>query len=77
MKRYGKIALGALMLAGTTTIASVPAQAQVSVGIGGGYYDGGYGAYGATCDPRSRWYSPYRCGGEYAGYYDEPYYGGD
>ena len=34
----------------------------------GGYYGGGYGANAATCDPRSRWYDPYRCGGQYDGY---------
>ena len=87
MKRFGKIAAGALLLAGAATVIAVPAQAQVSFGVGiggpvygGGYYGRGYGGYGASCDPRSRWYNPYRCGGDYGyydpGYYAEPYYGG-
>lgn len=70
MKRLGKIALGAAMLAATAALAS-PASAQVHFGIGVGP-----GYYGppprAVCDPYSRWYDPYRCNGYY-GY--EPYYG--
>src|SRR5438128_2119634 len=70
MKQFAKIALAALMLTGATTaIATAPAQAQV--GIGYGYYGGGYG--GGVCDPRSRWYNPYRC--DDSGYYGDGYYG--
>jgi hypothetical protein len=84
MKRFGKIALGALMLTGAA-VATAEARTSFGIGIGGpayggGYYGGGYGGGGASCDPRSRWYDPYRCGGEYdsydSGYYSEPYYGG-
>ena len=70
-KGIARIALGALMLAGTAFAVATPATAQVSVGIGIG---GGHGYYrhpprGAVCDPYSRWYDPDYCGG----YYD--YYG--
>jgi hypothetical protein len=76
MKKFAKVALGALMVAGAATaVASSPAQARVVVGfgVGPGY---GYGpAYYPrySCDPYSRWYSPYRCG--YGGYYGPAYYG--
>jgi len=69
MKILAKAALGALMLAGATAMTAAPAAAHVSIGIGIGGY-GGYGGYGsgynggyynAFCDPRSRWYDPYRC----------------
>jgi hypothetical protein len=76
MNRFSKIALGAVMLAGATTmIATAPAQAQVSVGIGYGspVYGGGYGAVSPYCDPYSRWYDRYRCESSY-GYYDQGYY---
>ena len=70
MKQFAKIALGALMLTGAATaIATAPAQAQV--GFSYGYYGGGYG--GGVCDPRSRWYNPYRC--DDSGYYGDGYYG--
>ena len=87
MKRFAKIALGALMLAGAATaVASSPADARVVVGFGfggPGYYGGYYGppyrpAY--SCDPYSRWYDPYRCDyyapSYYAPSYYAPYYGG-
>jgi hypothetical protein len=61
MKRFGKIALGALMLGGAVAATTVPADARVAVGIGigvpvGGYYGYGYPAYGYP-------------------YYGYPYYG--
>ena len=48
MKRFGKIALGALMLGGAVAATTVPADARVVVGIGlgvpvGGYYAPYYG----------------------------------
>src|SRR5665213_1681022 len=61
MKKFAKLALGALMVAGaataTTAAITTPAEARVSVGIGigPGYYGGGY-------------YGP-RYGGCYRGYY--------
>jgi hypothetical protein len=76
MKKIVKLALGALMLAGTAaTVGTAPANAGVSVGIG----IGGPGYYGPgwRC---GRWhYNPYRCGyGAYydPGYYDDAYYDG-
>jgi hypothetical protein len=73
MKLLAKTALGALMLAGATALTVAPADARVSFGIGiGGYGPGYYGGYyNAYCDPRSRWYDPYRCDN-----YDEDYYNG-
>ena len=79
MKLFTKAALGALMLAGATAMTATPAEARVDIGIGfgfPGYYPGyyygppGYSYY-AYCDPRSRWYDPYRCD-----YYDDDYYYG-
>ena len=75
MKRIAKVALGALLMAGTAFAVTTPAAAHVSVGIGievgPGYYGPGY--YGppgaAVCDPYSRYYNPYYCGD------DEDYYG--
>jgi len=48
MKRFGKIALGALMLGGAVAATTVPADARVVVGVGigvpvGGYYAPYYG----------------------------------
>ena len=74
MKLLAKTALGALMLAGATALTVAPADARVSFGIGIGGYGPGYypGYYNAYCDPRSRWYDPYRCD-----YYDnDDYYNG-
>jgi hypothetical protein len=84
MKKFAKVALSAMLLAGAATaVASAPAQAQVSVGIGvgPGYYDYGPDYYVPrySCDPYSRWYSPYRCGygpAYYRGYYGPSYYYG-
>ena len=80
MKLLAKAALGALMLAGATAMTAAPAAAHVSIGIGIGGY-GGYGGYGpgyyggyynAFCDPRSRWYDPYRCDDYGDDYYNGP-----
>ena len=80
MKLFAKAALGALMLAGATAMTTVPADAHVSVGIGFGFPGYYYGPpaypYYAYCDPRSRWYDPYRCD-YYDGYgYGYDYYNG-
>src|SRR5258706_15026553 len=80
MKLLAKTALGALMLAGATALSAAPADARVSIGFGfGGYgpsygyrYGYGYPGYYAYCDPRSRWYDPYRCDD----YDDYDYYDG-
>jgi len=67
MKRFGKIALGAVMLAGAAMAWATPASAAVGIGLGiGPAY---YAPPGAVCDPYSRFYDPYYCNG----YYD--YYG--
>jgi hypothetical protein len=62
MKRIAKLALGALLMAGTAFAVATPAAAQVSFGIG----MGGPGYYGpprhAVCNPYSRYYDPYYCG---------------
>ena len=69
-KGIARIALGALMLAGTAFAVATPAEARVSFGIG----IGGPGYYGppraAVCDPYSRYYDPYYCGDYYD--YDGP-----
>jgi hypothetical protein len=58
MKRFTRIALGALMLAGAGTLAAAPASARVVVGIGAPV------AYapGLVCNPYSPYYNPYYCG---------------
>ena len=75
MKLFAKAALGALMLAGGAALTATPAAAHVSIGIGIGGY-GGYGGYQspyyAYCDPRSRWYDPYRCNDYGDDYYNGP-----
>ena len=71
MKRIAKLALGALLMAGTAFAVAAPASAQVSFGIG----MGGPGYYGppryAVCNPYSRYYDPYYCG-DYGDYYGPP-----
>jgi hypothetical protein len=63
MKNFGKYAIGALMLAGSslglTLVTTAPADAHVSIGIG----IGGPGYYGGNpCyDARYRYYHPGRC----------------
>jgi hypothetical protein len=58
MKRFTKIALGALMLAGAATFAAAPASARVFVGVGAPI------AYapGPVCAPYSPYCNPYYCG---------------
>jgi hypothetical protein len=58
MKKFTKIALGALLLAGATTAIAAPASARVFVGLGGPV---AYTA-GPVCDPYSAYYNPYYCG---------------
>lgn len=63
MKHIGKLAIGALMLAGSalgaTLATTAPADARVSIGIG----IGGPGYYGNPCRyARYRYYHPRRCG---------------
>jgi hypothetical protein len=58
MKRLAKLALGGLVLAGAATIATVPADARVFVGIGAPV---AYGP-GPVCNPYSPYYRPYYCG---------------
>ena len=60
MKKFAKIALGALMVAGaaaaTTAATTTPAEARVSVGIGfgvPGYYGGYYGPRYAAITTRA------------------------
>ena len=64
MKRFGKIALGGVMLAGAATALTTPASAAVGVtlGVGPAYYGP---PAGAVCDPYSRYYDPYQCNGYY------------
>ncbi len=73
MKKFAKLALSALFVAGAATaMASSPADARVVVGLGFGgpaYYPAP--GYSYFCDPYSRWYDPYRCD-----YYPPAYYGG-
>jgi hypothetical protein len=58
MKRFAKITLGALLMAGAATAVASPASARVFVGVGAPL------AYGAApvCDPYSPYYNPYYCG---------------
>ena len=60
MKRFAKIALGALILAGAATAAAAPASARVVVGLGLPV------AAPVSCDPYSRFYDPYYCRPAYA-----------
>jgi hypothetical protein len=59
MKRFAKLALGALMVAGAATAVAAPASARVFVGIGAPLVYGGAPA----CDPYSPYYNPYYCDG--------------
>ena len=58
MKRFAKLALGAVLMAGAATAIASPASARVFVGIGAPAV---YGAAPA-CDPYSPYYNPYYCG---------------
>ena len=77
MKKFAKVALGALIAAGAATaVASTPAEARVVVGLGFGgpaYYPAP--GYYYSCDPYSRWYDPYRCDDYPPSYYYGGYYG--
>ncbi len=66
MKRFTKIALGALMLTGAATVAAAPASARVVVGFGAPV---AYAA-GPVCNPYSAYYNPDYCG------YSPAYVGG-
>jgi hypothetical protein len=67
MKRFSKIALGAVMLIGAATAVASPASAGIAVGIGVG--PGYYGPpAGVVCDPYSRFYNPAYCGPAGYGY---------
>ncbi len=69
MKRFAKLALGALLLAGATAITTAPADARVTVGIGigipgpyyGPHYYYGPPRYSGYCDPYGPYYDPYYC----------------
>jgi hypothetical protein len=58
MKRFTKVALATLLLAGATTAVAAPASARVFVGIGAPV------AYapGPICNPYNPYYNPYYCG---------------
>jgi hypothetical protein len=81
MRKFTKVALGALMVAGATTATTAaltgPAEARVSVGIGLGFP----GYYGPAYGPA--YYDPYYYGGygyygypAYYGYYGRPWHRG-
>ena len=82
MRKFAKIALGALMVAGaataTTAAMTSPAEARggfsFSIGGGPGYYGGYYGPsyYGGYYGPA--YYDPYYYPRPY--YYGRPYYRG-
>jgi hypothetical protein len=67
MKNIKKIALGALMLAGTAVGFSQPASAGVSVGIGIGIPGPAYYGPAYACEPYYDSYDPYGCGAYYSG----------
>ena len=67
MKNIKKIALGALMLAGTAVGLSQPASAGVSVGIGIGIPGPAYYGPAYACEPYYDSYDPYGCGAYYSG----------
>jgi hypothetical protein len=77
MKKFAKVALGALLMAGAATaVASSPAEARVVVGLGFGgpaYYPAP--GYYYSCNPYSRFYDPYRCDYYPPSYYYGGYYG--
>ena len=78
MKKFAKIALGALVLAGGAMFAAARRPRRACVGRHRRWRAGYYGppAYSYSCDPYSRFYDPYRCGGYYApSYYGPAYYG--
>lgn len=58
MKRFGKVALSVLMMAGATAYFAAPAAAEVGIGFSFGYDGPGYAPFSDPCD--------------YYDYYDEP-----
>jgi hypothetical protein len=67
MTSLKKLALGALMLAGTAIGVSAPANAGVHVGIGIGIPGPAYYGPAYACDPYYDYYDPYGCGAYYSG----------
>lgn len=67
MTSLKKLALGALMLAGTAVGVSAPANAGVHVGIGIGIPGPAYYGPAYACDPYYDYYDPYGCGAYYSG----------
>ncbi|MDE1937698.1 MAG: hypothetical protein KGI68_01640 [Alphaproteobacteria bacterium] len=81
MKRFGKVALGALMLAGAAALTATPASAGVDVGISFGWGGPGYMPFSNPCDyydyydePPPWGLPPDYC--EYPVYFEPVYYGG-
>ncbi len=80
MKRFTKLALGALMLTGATTAVASPALAHVVVGFSAPVVY----APGPVCNPYSAYYNPYYCGpvigigfgGWHDGWHGGGYHGG-
>jgi hypothetical protein len=58
MKRFAKIAFGAVLMAGAAAGLASPASARVFVGVGAPL---GYGP-APVCDPYSPYYDTYYCG---------------
>ena len=80
MKRYAKVALSALLLAGATALTAAPAPAQVGAGISFGYGPG-FVPFSDPCDyydyydePPPWGLPPDYC--DYPVYFDPVYYGG-
>src|SRR6185312_6336955 len=67
MKNLKKLALGALMLAGSAVGLSQPASAGVHVGIGIGIPGPAYYGPAYACDPYYDYYDEYGCGAYYSG----------
>ena len=82
MRKFAKIALGALMVAGaataTTAAMTSPAEARggvsFSFGVGPGYYGGYYGPAYYPAYPA--YYDDYYYGRPYPYYYGRPYWRG-
>jgi hypothetical protein len=90
MKRFAKIAFGAVLMAGAATAIASPASARVFVGVGAPF---GY-APAPVCNPYSAYYNPYYCGygpafaggpvidlgiggGWHGGFHDRGFHGGN
>lgn len=76
MKRYGKAALSALMLAGAAIFAAAPARADVAVGFsfGGGYFSDPCDYYDYYSEPPPWGLPPDYC--DYPVNFEPVYYGG-